>query len=46
MGSSLRVNAERLLGDIQTIHARLRANIDRTESAARKGRSDQEPAPD
>jgi hypothetical protein len=41
MGSSLRVNAERLLGDIQSIHARLRGDVDRVESAARKGRAEE-----
>jgi hypothetical protein len=39
MGSSLRVNAERLLGDVQSIHAHLRADVDRVESEARKGRA-------
>jgi cell division septum initiation protein DivIVA len=37
MGSSLRVNAERLLGDVQIVHARLRADIDHLERRAKKG---------
>jgi hypothetical protein len=41
MGSSLRVNAERLLGDIQSIHARLRADVDRVETRARRGRAEE-----
>ena len=37
MGSSLRVNAEHLLGDVQMVHPRLRADIDHLERRARRG---------
>ena len=33
MGNSLRANAERLLGDVQTVHRRMLAEIDRDERA-------------
>jgi hypothetical protein len=33
MGDALRANAERLLGDVQTVHRRMLAEIDREERA-------------
>jgi hypothetical protein len=37
LGGSLRTNAERLLRDIQAIHGRLRAEIERVETSGSKG---------
>jgi len=38
MSNSLRSNAERLLGDVQRVHSRLVAQIERVERAAGGGR--------
>src|SRR5205807_9234822 len=44
MGDSLRANAERLLRDVQLVHSRMVAEIDRMDGGASRGSSGLRPA--